>query len=287
LKAYLDEMTFRFLSLALVIDMGIAIFGHNADMENTATEEDLWSLLQDGNCERALSLLKEKNARNPSVRTNLAYGSALMWSGMYQDAADHFSHAIEASKSTKKPWMRGEPDYVLLGAANWCSGDYSRAIDNWRGGTNPPYANFGVALQTPMLMVVASILRPAICTKSEPIGILHRKLAEPRVFSWLGSLARFAAGKIDSETLRHSTEQDIQQAVSRRAPDQGRTAHWLISFYEAVLHLEKGKTTAAEFHGLMQSMTRKADLEPFAANGFWLLATRGEFYIARHEASKS
>lgn len=176
--------------------------------------------------------------------------------------------------------MVSENHYSLGGAARWCLGDFASAVKLWRLGIKAPYATYGVCLQCPLLLVLASILAPELCERAEALELLKQRASDLRVRHYPGTLAQFVVGTVDSEVLQSSAE----RSQPRYAQCANRDMKWNVSFYRAVMDLEHSVTTRAEFKRLAKSMTDSSRFDDLDSTEFWWLTRCAEFYIARHEA---
>lgn len=245
-------------------------------------EAEAWDLLRQKHVEKALALLRAENDENPGMRASLGYGAALMWTGLYENAAVHFEKTIEDSRRTKNPMARSENHYSLGGAARWFLGDHRAAVKLWRLGVKAPYAVYGVCLESPLLLVLASILEPGLCDRAEATEMLRKKSSDPRVSAYPGTLAQFVAGTIDLAGLEASAE----RRAARYAQCLQRDRKWKIAFYRAVLDSGRCAVTSKDLQTLMKEMTEPGQFDDLDSLEFWNLTRCAEFYVARWEASR-
>jgi tetratricopeptide (TPR) repeat protein len=244
-------------------------------------EEEAWNLLRHRQADDALTLLREECSGNRSSRASLGYGAALMWTGQYRAAAEHFEGVIETSRASKSPMMVLEDHYSLGGAGRWCLGDYTQAVKLWRLGTQAPYATYGVGLECPRLLVLVSILASELCDRAKALELLKKRASDPRVHDYPGTLAQFVVGVIDYEAL----EASLDRRGTRYAQCSNRDHKWNAAFYRAVLDLKRSTITRAAFEQLAESMTEFPQFDDLDSTEFWWLTRCPDFYVARREAS--
>jgi hypothetical protein len=240
-----------------------------------------WDLLRHRQTEEALALLREECSGNRSSRASLGYGAALMWTGQCRTAVEHFEGVIETSRATKNPMMLSEDHYSLAGAGRWCLGDYTEAVKTWRLGTQAPYAIYGVGLECPRLLVLASILDAELCDRPKALELLKKRASDPRVRNYPGTLAQLVVGMIGNEAL----EASLDHRGTREAPSSNRDRKWKATFYCTVLDLERSIISRSAFKQFAESMTESSQFVDLESKEFWWLTRCAEFYIARHEAS--
>ncbi len=204
-----------------------------------------------------------------------------MWAGQYRTAVEHFEGVIEPSSTTKSKMGLSEDHYSLSGAGRWCLGDYSGAVKLWRLGTQAPYAIYGVGLECPRLLVLASILFSEQCDRAKALELLKTRASDPRVHDYPGTLARFVLGIVDNENL----EASLARSGWRYAQCLNRDHKWKAAFYRAVLDLERSIITRAAFRQLAESMTEFSQFDDLDSTEFWWMTRYAEYYVARHEAS--
>ena len=243
-------------------------------------EDGAWDLLRHRQADKALALLREECSGNRSSRASLGYGAALMWTGQYRTATEHFEGVIETSRATRCPMMLSEDHYSLGAAARWCLGDYTEAVKLWRLGTQSQYATYGVDLQCPRLLVLASILASELCDRAKALELLKKRASDQRVHDYPGTLAQFIVGIIDNEAL----EASLERRGTRYAQCSNRDHKWKAGFYRAVLDLERFIITRAVFKQLAELMTEFSQFDDLDSTEFWWLTRCAEFYVARQEA---
>lgn len=243
-----------------------------SDMDNP------WLLLQVNRGDEALALLRERYLRKPTPGTSFALGAALMWVGEYAAAREHFQASLEKAKRLR---MGSEEDYAFLGTAEWCSDNCMAAIRYWQAGRTAPYAILGVCIHSPMLLFVASVLRPELPLRTSAIlDELKEKLADPRTKLWPGTLGQFVAGLTSIEAVQSSW------IGTRERNENGifQDYRWETDFYRELLHLHEGRITLQRFKEAMASLADPALCATWDEDAFVHLLRFSEFYIARHES---
>lgn len=236
-----------------------------------------WRLFQAGKGEEAVSLLRERYMRNPTPGSSFSLGAALMWTEQYVAAHKHFHASLEKAKQLR---MDSEKDYAFLGAAEWCVENYVSAIEHWQAGRTAPYAVLGVCIQTPMLLFIASTLRPELALNSDSIiGELREKLTDPRTGMWPGTLAQFVAGLTSIEAVQSSWIGTREQKEKGIYLD----SRWKTDFYRELLSLHKGHSTVQRFKEAIARLTAPDSFTDWDEDAFVHLLRFPEFYIARIE----
>lgn len=190
-----------------------------------------WDLLRCGNADQGLTMIRERYRLAPSPSNIMALGVSYMWVGDYKAASQHFQYSIQTDKTP------GEGYFGFTGAAEWCLENYSTAVQHWRAGLKAPYAAGGVCIHSPMLLLLASILRPGLFPRREAEELLTQKAKDPRLKFWPGTLGQFIAGQIHEAALEASWLGNIARNVRGVMPQ----AKWLTEFYKVVLTLGRGE----------------------------------------------
>jgi len=233
--------------------------------------------MQQGDAERALALSQERHTREHSPSSHVQLGVALMWNEDYERATDYYLKAIEAAE---KSLGNSEDDFLFLGVARWCVEDYASAVTYWKAGINARYAIGGVCAHSPLMLILASILRPGSFERAQAEEVLATKVEDPRTQYWPGTLAQYVAGLIDNAALEASWVGNISRYEQSVLPDR----KWLTSFYKALLKLGRGGINKADFRQLLQKMAEPSQFQSWKPLEFFYLTRHQEFYIARHEA---
>lgn len=238
-----------------------------------------WRLLQTNRGEEALAVLRERFMREQTPGYSISLGAALMWVEDYSAAREHFQTSLEKNKKRR---MDSEVEYSLLGAAEWCRDNYPAAIRYWLAGRTAPSAILGVCIHTPMLLLMASILRPELPLNADAtLGGLKEKLKDPRTKMWPGTLGQFVAGLAGIETVQSSW------IGTREQNEKGVFANcrWITDFYRDLLHLREGHITPQQFKQTAATLADPAFCATWDEDAFVQLLRFPEFYIARHESS--
>lgn len=237
-----------------------------------------FQLLRDGRTEEALKLFRELHERQVWPGRTRGLGEALMWTGRYGLAVDLFEESIEINTKFR---MRSENDYALLGAAQWCLGNRQSAVKSWRTGIKAPYAIAGVKVQTPMLLIAASVIDPELQTRPEAEAILRSKLFHrttgERSEHWPGSLGKFVLGGCPKEVMAAywvRTTRLYEVVLEADRP-------WLTDFYETVLDFGAGKMTSGEFQVRIREGVNESRFLDWPLNNWYTLTGLPEFYVAR------
>jgi tetratricopeptide (TPR) repeat protein len=131
-----------------------------------------WHYLRHGNRERGLALAREAYARKPNPSHIMELGVAYLWVGDYISAGAHFQNAIESEPFSTSSF------FEMAGVACWCADNPIKAIAHWQNGLSSQFADAGVALSLPLLLLVGSILRPKVFSQEEAERILKNQLRE-------------------------------------------------------------------------------------------------------------
>jgi hypothetical protein len=237
------------------------------------------NFMQHGDAEKALLLSKERHAREHSPSSYVQLGVAFLWIGDYEAATEHFERQIGGKE---KPIVRSEGDYLYLGTARWCVADYTSAVKHWQAGIKAPYAVGGVCTHSPLLLILASILRSGLFDRTNAEEMLSKKVNDPRAQYWPGTLAQYVAGLIDKDALEASWVGNISRYDQGVLPDR----KWLTAFYKALLELGRGAMSESDFRQFLQTAVEPSQFESWKPLEFFSLTRHQEFYIARHEARR-
>lgn len=248
------------------------------NVPTNSLNESPCDFMQHGDAEKALLLSKERHTLEHSPSSHVQLGVAFLWSGDYEAATEHFVRQIE---KTEKPVIRSEGDYLYLGTARWCVADYTSAVKHWQAGIRAPYAIGGVCTHSPLLLMLASILRPGLFDRTKAEEMLSKKANDPRAQYWPGTLAQYVAGLIDNDALEASWEGNISRYDKGVLPDR----KWLTAFYKALLKLGHGGINESDFRQTLLSMVEPSQFQSWRSAEFFNLTRHQEFYIARYEAS--
>lgn len=180
-----------------------------------------WDYLRHRRVEPGILILRERYMREPSGSHIVELGVAYLWVGDYQAAQQHFQYAMETHPTL------GDIFYGMAGIAKWCVDDPGAAVRLWHAGLDAPYAVGGLGVHLPLLLFVASILRPGLLPKKQAEQILIEKVDDRRVKNRPGPLAKFVLGLGDEKTLP-----GLCKGVHERDTQHRK---WLTQFYKAVL----------------------------------------------------
>lgn len=232
--------------------------------------DDPWALLQAGKIEEGLRPFAEAHARKPTPSHIMELGVAYLWAKRYEAAWEHFRMTNEAYPKS------GSGFYGMAGAAKWCLGDPSEAVRQWSNGLKSRYADTnGLGMHLPLLLFMASVLKPEYFARDAAVKLLREKAKDRRANEWPGPIARWVLGEINEGELRERCADDDKVETW----DQ----HWLADFYQGVLWHGDGKH--AKFKETMRKLA-DTTLPEWSDETFFLARMWSEeFFIARHEAS--
>ena len=230
---------------------------------------DSWKLLRAGKADTALNYFKDSHTKEPTPSRIMELGVAYLFVQRYEAAWSHFSAAI-------KSYLRSMSSfYGMAGTSKWCLGEFDQAVGTWRDGLRAHYADTaGLGIQMPLLLLMASTLKPAIFDETAAKKILKTKAEDSRIRTWRGPLASWILGDISDSELRDNCSGDNEPDTQNR--------HWIVEFYFGIR--QKARDDQAEF---LETMRRLTDIsrqewsnERFFLSRMW----SEEFFIARHEA---
>ena len=201
-------------------------------------------------------------------------GVAYLWTEDYASASAHFESAIKDFPGHATSF------YGMAGVSQWCLGQPSAAVADWRVGLTAQYADTsGLGIRLPLLLFVACILEPKAFRRSEAEGILQEKVKDGRARPWRGMLARFALGLADKEDCL------ALEPLTKDFERQHR--EWMVRFYQYLLLFGNGDLTPAQFFELMRRATDTSQPEFFDQNYFLSLMWSEEFFIARRQVQSA
>lgn len=234
--------------------------------------ENQWALLRGGDIEQGLTLMQESFNGDPTPSTLVTLGLGYLWAEKYEAAWKHFQHWMDRYQVTMDAY------FTLVGVAQWCLDDPITASESWRLGLRALNIDMAGGIESPLLLWVASVLRPNDIMRREAIQILRKKVKNPKVRHWPGPLAQFVLGQIDEVDLNERSKERLSQEPSPRR-------EWEIKFYKSIFQLERGGLNRSGFEGAMQGLVDTSAPEWSDEKSFLQLVRNPEFYIARHEAS--
>jgi tetratricopeptide (TPR) repeat protein len=238
---------------------------------NAVNNPNPWNLLRYGDAEAGLAVIREACARQSTASHIMELGIAYLWTGDYQSAFTHFNEAIHQYPRSMSGF------YGMAGAAQWCMGQYSGAVDGWNRGLKAEYADAaGLGIQLPLLLFLASRLDPEVFPKKKAEGMLVEKAKDLRAGHWPGSLARFVLGQSSSE--------DALDSIPEGGSFGKKLGLWWIQFYGHLLELDAGILTSVEFAQLMKGLTDTSQPLFSDQDDFLSVLWSEEFFIARHIA---
>jgi hypothetical protein len=240
-----------------------------------------WMLLRTGRFDEGLFLLRNNYNKRPSASAAMSLGIGYMWAGEYASASSHFQDRFKDSR------IVGDNDYAYAGAANWCLNDYSTAVKIWQSGLKAPYAYGGLGVFLPILLKVASILRPGILPTAEADQLITAKTYDPRINSWPGYIGLYHLDRLDDAALEDAWRAPLSPnglGVLSQWEWQIPQERWKCAFHAAVKDLGKDEITLGEFRRRMQPLVDIQRPEWAEERQFTSLLWKTEFFLARHEA---
>jgi len=237
-----------------------------------------WAALLEGDTERALKEMNDIYQREVCDSTMISYGAIMLNANAYGAAYDHFFKVIKMSPCV------GESEYSFAGVAQWCLGNVGGAIKIWKEGMDAPYAPGGICIQTPMLLLAASILKPGSIARGEAESALAAKANNPKSDRWPYTLAHFLLGGINAECLEASKHGHIGR---RNVEGNLRHRTWMIEFYKNLSSIGRNGYCIEDFRELMKAMTNLTTEDWKEPENFAILARQAEYFIARHAARQT
>lgn len=198
-------------------------------------------------------------------------GVAHMWAGEFQSALAHFGEAAQSRDAT-------DILYGMAGSAAWCLGQAELAIEYWRKGVNPDYAVAGANTRTPLLLFMASVLKPQISSRRVAEDLLAAKSTEWRIKNWPGPIAEFILGKANEETVRRSGGNP--RTEGQLMPYQT----WQFEFYKLLSAAVAGEMPPTALKGTLHTAINVSGSDCLEGLNFFNFLRLEEFYIARQFA---
>lgn len=242
-----------------------------------------WKMLQRGEVAEALAIFRDQYSATLGPRRKRGLGEALLWAGDCSASAVHFRDAISRTESHQGYNASNEEDFAFLGAAEWCSGDYEAAIKAWGSGIKAIYSIGGTRTHCPLLLLLASTLRPDLHRRERAEKILFKRLNTRIAKGWPASEARYAAGLIDEKELEASWPVTPPMNIRLLGPE----AEWKRDFYRAVRNLAAGATTMDNARQTWRSLSEPSQYESGEVKDFYSIISIPEFFIARHESTRA
>jgi hypothetical protein len=241
---------------------------------NRMTDLNPWNYLRNGETELGLEIIRTAFVTDKSPSRIMQLGVAYLWSGNYQQAWDHFQHAMVTHHQSMARF------YSMAGVAKWCLNVPSQAIEWWKLGADADYADGAGGIHVPLMLWLASVIEPGRVSREEVIQLLGRRADDPRVVHWPGPLAEYVLGRMDSKVLEEASKNKKTGLVP---PSQ----MWLIEFYQRIVELDIGGTKLPEFRKELKRMISLSQPQWSEETNFLHLIWNEEFFIARHEAARS
>jgi hypothetical protein len=232
---------------------------------------DPWNSLRKGQVRDGLKVLEQNYDRDPTASHIMELGVAYLWTRQYEKARVIFRRSIDEHPRSMSSF------YGMAGTVAWCLGDIADAVKQWRNGLGSAYADTnGLGVHLPLLLLLASLLKPGSFESTAALRLLREKSLDQRIQEWPGPIALLMLGELDKTELRtHCSGTDQVDSDDRR---------WLAAFYRGVLSYRAGKEAA-----LRRAMRRLTDTsDPLWADQEFFLARMWseEFFLARYEACR-
>ena len=254
-------------------------------MRDSASDDSYepWKLLQRGDFADAVAIFRDRysSKRGPGRKRGL--GEALMWTGDYSTSAEHFRDAIARDAKHQGCNASSEENFGFLGAAEWCLGEYAVAIKSWESGIKAAYSIGGCGTHCPLLLLLASILRPHLYGRERAEKILFKRLNGKRAAGWPASEARFAVGLIDKKALEASWPSTPPLNIRLLGPE----AEWKRDFYRAARDLAAGTISLEDAKQTWRNLSERSRYISGEVKDFYSVISIPEFFIADHECTRS
>jgi lipoprotein NlpI len=227
--------------------------------------------MRSGDVELGLRQMHEAYLKKPDASHVTSLGIAYLWAGEYEKAFEHF----QRSMLTFRHSMSGF--YGMGGVAKWCLNEPQLAIEQWVSGLTAQYADGAGGVSLPLLLFVASVLRPESYSQVDAQRLLIDKVKDARIGYWPGPLAQFVLGQFDEAMA-------LSQCVGWN--DHGsRGREWLLRFYIGILEFRSGNI--ANFKLSMKTAADTSGPEWLDKNIYPRRLWNEEFFIARHMVTES
>ncbi len=148
---------------------------------------------------------------------------ALLCLGRYRDTADLCDEIIRLS-----PYSH-QSDFIFRGVAEWLDNRQEDAVAAWQRGSRAHYTDAAGGVKIPLLLLFAAIRRSESALRKLSEAAIRKFCKRRAIVNWPGTIAHFAAGKIDENELlaamnepavlreRHSCEAEFYVATLRLA----------------------------------------------------------------------
>jgi len=242
-----------------------------------------WKLLQRGDVADALAIFRDQYASRRGPGRTGGLGEALLWIGDYSAAAEHFRDAIARDASHQGFNASNEEDFAFLGVAEWCLRDDAIAIKTWESGIKAIYSIGGSRTHCSLLLLLAAVLRPSLYRRERAEKVLFKRLNSRTGTGWPGTVARYAAGLIEATALEISWP--VTPPLNFRL--LGPSAEWTRDFYKAMRDFAGGGITLDDARQAWRNLSEPSQYESGEVKDFYDIISIPEFFIARHESTRS
>jgi hypothetical protein len=227
-------------------------------------------MLRSGRADEALRQLRDACDEKDSSSRIIELGVAHLWVENYIAAWEHFCAANERYPNKISAF------YEFAGVAKWCLGEFLAAVDEWRMGLTCEFADSAGGARLPLLLFVASVLKPGVLARTDVEKLLTVRADDRRVRNWPGPVVQFVLGRIDETAFRAAS-------VGRNEVDT-LLRNWRADFYLGILEYVRGNT--GRFRELMRKTanTTDDDFDLTKRQRYLRKLWHAEFFIARNEA---
>jgi hypothetical protein len=169
--------------------------------ETEMAKKSGWDLLQAGDLQAALELLKQEHRRNPCTGTLVNLGIAHLCLKDPGMARTFFEQAVAEP-------LPDTGTHALLGVASWILEDRQEAIRIWSKGLDCDYRDEAGGMELPLLLFYAGVREPTLFSIAQAQTLISDALKSRSAKNWPGPLGQFVLGRIDEKRARKAAEFD-------------------------------------------------------------------------------
>jgi len=262
--------TTAFQSLISHEEFFIARFLANAELQMPTAPpiEYDWANLRWGDGKEGIDVRTERYLREPAVSHALGLGVAYLWTKDYESAWNHIQYMNKHGR-----WTHARC-FGMAGVAKWCLDQPGEAIECWKSGLHCNYMD-SATVGTLLLLFAASILRKDLFPQSKVTKLLQKKASHSKIRSWPGPLVEFCLkkGNVELDMLEAYPDVEALRAV--------------VKFYRSLLDFDMGVLSRDELNARMAEIADTSVPQWMEQKAFLRLVSHEEFFLARHEASRS
>jgi hypothetical protein len=133
----------------------------------------------------------------------------------------------------------------------------------------------GASVGNRLLLFAASILRTDLLPRPDATALLQEKANDSRIKTWPGPLVEFCLKKGNVELDMREAKPGLE---ARRA---------VVKFYRSLLEFDAGVLSREELNARMVEIADTSAPQWIEQKAFTYLIWDPEFFLARHEASRS